>query len=75
MENLVLLVIDMWTQLCLVTVGDKGGKNPYFFPLQINVFHFICTHEIDQSCNFELFVISLGAGVKIYSSRKQYVSR
>lgn len=57
---LVLLVIVVWTQLCLVGVEVGPGREKSIFLL----LHFICTHEIDQSCNFELFDISPGAGVK-----------
>lgn len=59
---LLLLVMVLWTQLCLVgVVVGPGREKSIFLPL-----HFICTHEIYQSCNFELFDISPGAGVKIH---------
>lgn len=66
MDYLVLLVTVMWTQMCLVGVGPGREKSMFL------LHHFICTHEIDQSCNFELsdFFFFLGAGIKIHSSRK-----
>lgn len=39
------------SQLCLVGLGMRTGREEFVFSLP-----FLHTHEIDQSCNFELLV-------------------
>lgn len=66
MDCLVLLVMVIWTQLCLVRLGAGASWEKFIYLL----LPFLCTCEIDQRCNFELFGISLEISVKIYSFKK-----
>lgn len=51
----VLVVIVRGTELCLVGLGVRTGREEFMFSLP-----FLRTHETDQSQNFELLVFLQG---------------